>query len=420
LARVIVGPNVERGGILPVTNRTVASGHLALELPSMRVCVALLALAGCGSKESDGRSLIQHVATDAGNRCMCAGQRIDRCMRRDAVPCGDESFLLVAVGALRVAGEELPLMRVRMAGVALTWHESESAHPRIRVGRMALDARHTDMGTSQGIGIRMASCIKLSGLELCAGMAVGTIRIPITELSTVRVRMATLASLRLPHVAGGFRIRISLAVIQPGHMTLLAGHCCVHFVERKARQGMGLRLDATDAFRPCLIGSQMTRCAIAGPSCAMRRLMAVRTGRSFHFLEGHPHVIDIRNLGLGSIVRGRRRMALGAADAGVRTIQHIVVIMPEPDRRSKRLLAVAELAGTSQSPGMDVLVTIGTILGQANIRRATRMRRETGQREGPGQFPHVARIACQAVVRPGQREWNMGVLEVIGISPLPG
>jgi len=365
LAGVIVGPEVERGGILLVTSRAIAFGHLSLELLAMGVCVALLAFTGRRSKQSDRQSLGQSVATDAGNRCMGARKWIDCCVCRDVVPCRDKSFLTMTVGALRVAGEELPLVRVHVAGVTLVRRGSESAHPCVRVGRMALDACHAGMGAFQRIGIRMASDVELSGLELCGGVTVRTIWIPLAELSAMRVRMTTLAHLRLPCIAGGFRIRISLVVTQPGRMAFLAGYFRVRFIEGKARQSVGLWLDAADAFRPRFIGSQVTGCTIVRPLCAVRRLMTVRTGCSFRFVESHPHVIDILDLGFPSVGRDRRRVAVRTPDASVGTFKHIVIVMPEPDRRSKRLLAVATLTVTSQSSGMNIFVAADAILRQS-------------------------------------------------------
>jgi len=147
-ASVIVGPDIERGGILPVTSRAVTFGHLSFELLSMWVSMALPALAGRGGKETDACSLSQDMATNARNRCVCPRERIDRCMLCNIVLCGQESFLLVTIGALCVAGEELPLVRVHMATIALTRHGNESAHSRIQVGRMAFDARHRGVRAS--------------------------------------------------------------------------------------------------------------------------------------------------------------------------------------------------------------------------------------------------------------------------------
>jgi len=45
--------------------------------------------------------------------------------------------------------------------------------------------------------------IELSGFEMCAGVAVCTIRMSASELSLMRVLMAALAGLRLPRVTDG-------------------------------------------------------------------------------------------------------------------------------------------------------------------------------------------------------------------------
>lgn len=78
----------------------------------------------------------------------------------DVVPCGQEAFLVVTIGALCMAGEELAPVRVRMTGITLTRRGNELTHPRIRVDRMALDTRHNGMRASQGIGICVASHIE--------------------------------------------------------------------------------------------------------------------------------------------------------------------------------------------------------------------------------------------------------------------
>jgi hypothetical protein len=59
-----------------------------------------------------------------------------------------------------------------VAGVALARHGNESAYACVRVGRMAFDARHDSMGTSQGIGLCMASHVELRGSETRPGMAI--------------------------------------------------------------------------------------------------------------------------------------------------------------------------------------------------------------------------------------------------------
>ena len=58
---------------------------------------------------------------------------------------------------ISVEAAKLQVKRIAMAGVALMRHGSELAHPSVRIGRMALDARHTGMGSSQWIGICVAS-----------------------------------------------------------------------------------------------------------------------------------------------------------------------------------------------------------------------------------------------------------------------
>ena len=370
---MIVGPDAEGGGILPVTGGTVALGHLSLELPSMGVCMALLAFTRRGSKESNGRSLSQDVATNARNRCVCTCERIGRRMLCDVIPRRQEAFLVMTIGASCMAGEELSHEWVSKAGIALTRHRNESTHPCVRVGWMAFDTRHNGMGASQGIGLCMASYVELSGFELPGGVAVCAIRIPTEELSAMRVCVTTFAGLWLPRVADRVRIGISLTIRQPGTMALLASHGRVGFIERKTRLGVGLRLDAAEAFRPGLVRGQMTRGAVAGPSCAVWILVAVRAGGSFYFVESHPHVIDVLSRGVGSMVRGRHRVAVGARGVGMSALQHIVVIVPELNRRSKRLLAVTEFAGTGQSPGVDVFVTIGAVLRQSQIGGATRL-----------------------------------------------
>jgi len=145
------------------------------------------------------------------------------------------------------------------------------------------------------------------------------------------------------------------------------------FVERIARQGVCLSLDATTAFGPGLVGRQMARRAIAWPSCAVRRLVAVLTGGPFHFVESHLHVVTIRNHGLGPTVRGRHKVTIRACGIGMSALQHVIIIVLELDGRSKCILAVAELAGTGQSPGMDIFVTIDAILRQSQIGGATRL-----------------------------------------------
>jgi len=68
LARMIVGPDAERGGIRSMTSRAVAFCHLALELSGVAICVALLAFARRGDEATDRRVLKQDMTTDTRNR----------------------------------------------------------------------------------------------------------------------------------------------------------------------------------------------------------------------------------------------------------------------------------------------------------------------------------------------------------------
>ncbi len=145
---VIVGPEAEGGGIGPMTGGAVALRHLALELPPVVIGVAQLARVRRRDKTAD-RCILRHdVATKARNGGVRSGERIEGPMLGGVIPCGQEPLLLVAIGALGMAGTELPPMRVLVTGLTRARHGGESARAGVRIGRMAFRARHTGMGAS--------------------------------------------------------------------------------------------------------------------------------------------------------------------------------------------------------------------------------------------------------------------------------
>ena len=492
LASVIVGPEAERGGIRSMTSRAVALCHLALELPRVIIGVAQLTFARRGNETADRGILDQDMAPDTRNRGVRSRERIEGGMLFGVVLRGQEPVLLVAIGALRMTGGELPAVRVRVAAVALARHGNELAHSRLRVGRMASDARHDGMGAAQGISLCMARRVELGrdemrpgmairaagipflelspvrvrvaavalarhgnelahsrlrvgrmasdarhdgmgasqGISLCMarrvelgryetrpGMAIRATGIPFLELSPVRVRVATLTRFRIPRVAGGPRIGVAPVIGEPRGVALFASHCRVSFIQRETCQGVGRGLDAPGAFRPRLVGRQMARGAVAGPGRAVGRLVAIGTGRSLHLVERDPQSVDIRHWGFVTIVADRHQVAIRARGFDVSALELIGVVVLEQNRRPERLLAVAGLAGTSQDPGVNVLVAGDTLLCQPQISGTTRLRGKRGQRER--RRAPMACITRKALVCPCQRESDMRMVEGIGIAPSP-
>jgi hypothetical protein len=193
------------------------------------------------------------------------------------VPRGQEPVLLVAIGALPIGGSARragPRGRRRMAR-----HGNELAYSRVWVGGWHLT--HATMAWGPlGISLCMASHVELRRFETRSGMAIRAAGVLSVELPAVRVLVATLTRFRMSLVTGRPRIGVALLIRQPEDVALLAGHCRMSFIQRKACCGVGLRLDAPGAFRPRLVRRQMARGAI-GTRCAVRRLVAVGTGLPF-------------------------------------------------------------------------------------------------------------------------------------------
>lgn len=247
LTGMIVGAYGERACVLAMANGAVALSHFPLELPRVRVRMALptqtwrgreathspsrRGISRCRPSRRDGN---HDMAPNARNRRVRSGKRIEGGVPGHVVSGGYKPFLFMALGAVRMAPSELGGMRVGMAGFAPTRDRDELLNTGLCIDGMTLEARHGRMRRAQRIDPRVVGRVEPGGLETRARMALRTADVPALELATVGVLMATLTHLGAPVIGRGIGVRIATVVGPVGGMAFAAGHRGMGLVQRES------------------------------------------------------------------------------------------------------------------------------------------------------------------------------------------